>query len=152
MLNTHMFSKCSSGMKVLMRIRRVVLAPRMLVLTVYEIYMDSEHQKTQIEGESGSDSSRGDLRDQNQRYLHLVHLERNLMQQYEVGRYVQRSHRRLLLLKIFKSRVCGTMRCGKHTRCWVGSPTNARRAWCGTYHSMKTDQIECVRGRRGHGG
>jgi hypothetical protein len=71
-------------MKVLMRIGRAVLAPRMLVLTVYEIYMDSGHQETQIERESGSHSSRGDLRDQNQRYLHLIHLERNLMQQYEV--------------------------------------------------------------------
>jgi hypothetical protein len=132
-----------------MRIRRAVLAPRMLVLTVYEIYMESGHQETQIEGESGSHSSRGDLRDQNQRYLHLVRLERNLMQQYESD---DMCSRRLLLLKIFKYQGCGTMRCGKHARCGVGSPTDARRAWCGTYHSMKTDQVECVRGRRRHGG
>lgn len=76
MLNTHMFSKCfvsySSGMTVfvLMRIHRAVLAPRMLVLDVGQ-------QETQIDAEAGSHSSHGDAWDQNQRYLHLVHLEQN---------------------------------------------------------------------------
>jgi hypothetical protein len=48
------------------------------------LVLDFGRLETQIDGEAVIHSSRGDPWDQKQRCLHLVYLEQNLMQQYEV--------------------------------------------------------------------